>query len=571
MAWGVFYRPQGSTWAGSPAVPDSNRQQPGGFVKEYSYRSADVPSASVPNYVPQHPPQKPVVPHFRVPLSEAILNDPAFSEDPRSHPHFPHANARSYKTLPDKLPRSNVLPVPALNEPTAQQSIKHPTTPAPARTAERPCPPAPPVSLDHESHIPKFVASTTSTVSSTTPVGPSLVQTQGSRTTVPSVSHTSTSLDPPPYTNFPSMILALLPQERAPQPKATPTRAGTVPDFAGISTSKGRIKNLVRRLTKRYHLDRIDELDETDPFGIGFHHSGPYEAIASNLAEETSPPSHDDTDKSTGARNLKNKNTRAVRPSRAVMDPSPGNQTPVDADRTADEISTHQIQAWTVSVTPRETTARIFPSNYQSLPNQTVHPPELFPVMNQSSPSTPPRTPYINPPSAPYVPDKAQFTTYSHEPVQHNPSPSQSPELLPDANHVTPPPIHTPTRTPYSHDKPPRVQHLPKRLVMPAPLHNPQVPEWPSSRALPQPPYPSHGTVGGDPVLTSSRTNKTHKLRRKKSSSCPSRVPLPSQPSIYPPDVGQTMGKKLSNAAVEGQKIHQETRRRRLSKRKVGG
>jgi hypothetical protein len=30
-------------------------------------------------------------------------------------------------------------------------------------------------------------------------------------------------------------------------------------------------------------LDRIDELDETDPFGTGLHHKGPYEAISAIL------------------------------------------------------------------------------------------------------------------------------------------------------------------------------------------------------------------------------------------------------------------------------------------------
>lgn len=50
------------------------------------------------------------------------------------------------------------------------------------------------------------------------------------------------------------------------------------------------MKALVRRLTSLHNLDRIDELDETDPFGGSYHHDGPYEAIGGNLAQ---PSLHD--------------------------------------------------------------------------------------------------------------------------------------------------------------------------------------------------------------------------------------------------------------------------------------
>jgi hypothetical protein len=45
------------------------------------------------------------------------------------------------------------------------------------------------------------------------------------------------------------------------------------------------MKNFIRRFTSSRALDRIDEMDETDPFGAGWHHGGPYEAIGSNLAQ----------------------------------------------------------------------------------------------------------------------------------------------------------------------------------------------------------------------------------------------------------------------------------------------
>lgn len=126
------------------------------------------------------------------PLPRALLDDPAFSPDPRAHPHFPLPNARSYKPLPSKSPPDGLPP-----------SVSH------TRPPHRPIP------------VPEILAPTKQV------------------------------LKPAP-TNIPR---------------------------------KSRMKALVRRLTTRHNLDRIDELDETDPFGASYHHDGPYEAIGSNLAQ----------------------------------------------------------------------------------------------------------------------------------------------------------------------------------------------------------------------------------------------------------------------------------------------
>lgn len=132
MAWGVFYRPEEMEWR----------------------------------------------PRFRVPLSTALLSDPAFSSDPRTHPHF---NA-------------------AFN--------------------------APP--------------------------------------------HSRVSTQPP---------------KKIPRPKPI-HRPQQI-------SRKASMKALVRRLTSHHNLDRIDELDETDPFGTGHHHDGPYEAIGSTQVQPT-PHVHTD-------------------------------------------------------------------------------------------------------------------------------------------------------------------------------------------------------------------------------------------------------------------------------------
>lgn len=287
MAWGAFYRPSDASFVGEHIA----NVYPSARLPPWSNR---YPPSRPPS--PPPPPPKKPIPQFRRPLAQTVFNDPAFSSDPRSHPHFDVADARSYKDLPPRPPRRS----PSMYDPAAQENI---TWPAPAVLPHHPMtvdrrlsPLALSVSLEHE---PILTSSGSSTVSSATSNSSSPTQTPGIYTTSPVSRTMPHSFRPTPYAKFPPSAPAQAPDEnrprmpytmstpdvRPPRPPPSPPRVSSAPDLPVTRKRSDKIKNFVRRLTKRDNLDRIDELDETDPFGLGFHHSGPYEAITNNLAK----------------------------------------------------------------------------------------------------------------------------------------------------------------------------------------------------------------------------------------------------------------------------------------------
>lgn len=225
---------------------------------------------------------------FKLPLSSATLDDPAFSPDPRSNPHFPIPNVASYKALPPK--------------------ISHPLPASPPRTISprMPLPDAPPShspSLSSESDpLSSFSPFTSPTLSSGTSHSQSPTHSRGSPSPVSLLSLSPSNPVSPPSTH-PNVILEPPPHFPVPKipPKSDSTNTLTRNNLKPVALQntnvprKGRMKTLIRRLTSRHSLDRIDELDETDPSGVSYHHGGPYEAIGSNLAQPSLPRRYSDT------------------------------------------------------------------------------------------------------------------------------------------------------------------------------------------------------------------------------------------------------------------------------------
>jgi hypothetical protein len=337
MTWGVFYRP--------PQCPDWEDSQGGvrdgpslSFVKEYSpYSPATVPPPQ-PHRQPRHllisprhahppppPIRNPTTPQFKNPLSDLILNDPAFSSDPRSHPHFPLTNARSYKDPPSKSSQSYSRHVTQARHVSLSHEAPHSQENAPIkevlpRISHRPLPQerrSSPFSAYVESaSITTHSTFTPSTASPTTSHSHSLTQTPGSRTpSVASTSHLTANSTPssqPQFKHEPNLPVSQVPNNpsmlfntsapemplKAQKPSVLP-RTESAPILSENKKStvgKRGMKSLFRRLTNRRGLDRIDELDETDPFGGSYHHGGPYEAIGNSLAELGPPRMYDDFD-----------------------------------------------------------------------------------------------------------------------------------------------------------------------------------------------------------------------------------------------------------------------------------
>ncbi|KAJ6604465.1 hypothetical protein DFH09DRAFT_1269944 [Mycena vulgaris] len=70
------------------------------------------------------------------------------------------------------------------------------------------------------------------------------------------------------------------PELRRIEPPGLPHRSATAPISAASATVPRRAND---RRPQAYDLDRIDELDESNPLGVALHHEGPFQAIASVL------------------------------------------------------------------------------------------------------------------------------------------------------------------------------------------------------------------------------------------------------------------------------------------------
>ncbi|KAG1757777.1 hypothetical protein EDB19DRAFT_1659005 [Suillus lakei] len=283
-------------------------------------------------------------PSFSRPLSMTILNDPAFSSDPRVHPHFPLVSPTFYKELPSKSPLMvvNNLSQTSLSTTSDNSSVQEVLCPiedpdfvshSPGSEEAHPSPTASTsVSLDSDSHT-ALSAFTSPTVSSATSHSHSLIHTKTPRVVSPlqlsfpfsaSPASSSPSHDPgsspamcPPTSNRPAPTRNVTaPEQREKVVKPATVRFDSAPVYADGSnrpTGKRRMKNFIRRFTSSRALDRIDEMDETDPFGSGWHHGGPYEAIGSNLAQLGPAHMYNDIDVLRGDFHTKSKRENAPR------------------------------------------------------------------------------------------------------------------------------------------------------------------------------------------------------------------------------------------------------------------
>lgn len=283
-------------------------------------------------------------PSFSRPLSMTILNDPAFSSDPRVHPHFPLVSPTFYKELPSKSPLMVVSNLSQTSQTTPSDISPHQEVLSPIEGSDmishspgseeaHPSPtPSTSVSLDSDSHT-ALSAFTSPTVSSATSHSHSLNYLKTPRVGLPlqpsfpfsappassSPSHdpgSSPAMYPPTFNRPTPTRIASAPEQREKVVKPATARSDSAPvhaDGSNRPTRKRRMKNFIQRFTSSRALDRIDEMDETDPFGAGWHHDGPYEAIGSNLAQLGPAHMYNDIDILRGDFHTKSKRENAPR------------------------------------------------------------------------------------------------------------------------------------------------------------------------------------------------------------------------------------------------------------------
>lgn len=275
-------------------------------------------------------------PSFSRPLSTTILNDPAFSSDPRVHPHFPLVSPTFYKELPSKSP---LMVVSDPSQPTQttpsdispHQGVLCPmedpdfVSHSPGSEEARPSPTASTsVSLDSGSHT-ALAAFTSPTVSSATSHSHSPIHPETSRVVSPSQfsfpfpaspASSSPAMYPPTSSRPIPTRTVTAPEQRKKVVKFATTRSDSSPvhaDGSNRSTGKRRMKNLIRCFTSSRALDRIDEMDETNPLGARWQHGGSYEAIGSNLAQLGPAHMYNDIDVLRGDFHTKSKRENAPR------------------------------------------------------------------------------------------------------------------------------------------------------------------------------------------------------------------------------------------------------------------
>jgi hypothetical protein len=241
--------------------------------------SHTLPSSS------QHPVAKPQPSRSKpnrsidLPLAPALMNDPAFSVDPRSNPNFiaqydsrnHHAKRQSFH--PHTSSNTHNLNFTASQPPSFNERYAHPTLPV-----------TPPTSDSTSSS--NSTTSLSSIRSSSPPTPPIDVTFLAPQTISPSAkpsqprSHKSLKPKIAQEVAYPSPSSAVMPSD-AHQPNeesVLPSRVIATPEKPRSQAGANSLFLRVREL------DRIDELDESDPLGLPWHHKGPYEAI-NNIAK----------------------------------------------------------------------------------------------------------------------------------------------------------------------------------------------------------------------------------------------------------------------------------------------
>ncbi|KAF8213260.1 hypothetical protein K438DRAFT_1084246 [Mycena galopus ATCC 62051] len=268
--------------------------------------------------------------------------DPAFSQDPGAHqdahPFMPRDAIRTARSAPDPAPRLIGPAVDAYSKPVASQqrrftelqeksreNVSHYASSSQASESSLTLDSSPSVS-GHSTKSPSSSSyylpssrddSRMLTPTHTIPVSSTSKAREDSLTASPVVEKDderdskSRPLSPPPEYEFmasPHEMLAFeLPLASRPkpfhndsapelhriEPPALPHRSATTPNLG--SAPSASVSGLRRptndRKQQAYDLDRIDELDESNPLGMAMHHEGPFEAIASILkAPQSQPP-----------------------------------------------------------------------------------------------------------------------------------------------------------------------------------------------------------------------------------------------------------------------------------------
>lgn len=268
---------------------------------------------------------RPIMLAERKPVAPTLLSDPAFSTDPSAHPYavrtthepwlsspppgHPTLNSKSRRRRSGDDPASDSEPFHIIPPPNSPVNF------APQSTT--------PFSVPHHV-VTETVGTHSQSTSSLTTAAEPLSESKQSHHWQPNLSPAPITTAPTPATPRRRITLMTILKRRSTQQPQSVASVNSIPrkaltsskslsnkaDVTRIHAKPNRVSNeevippkpvtlgnsmppipstmhptttyrVVDIPTNRLeNLDRIDELDETNPWGIGFHHGGPYEAAA---------------------------------------------------------------------------------------------------------------------------------------------------------------------------------------------------------------------------------------------------------------------------------------------------
>ncbi|KAI0639645.1 hypothetical protein C8Q77DRAFT_1152609 [Trametes polyzona] len=446
------------------------------------------------------------------PISRASAStySQSFREDPRQTASGPYASAST-------AARQRELwqpPPPYTDSESGSSSSSSPQTPASSsshlpREAQRSTSSLPPASAyaSEKPSAPRTPPSAASQTPSNAQVPPSAT----SRGSPPAESKTSTvqstAVRPPinpRNASAPELQPPPPPTDVPPRPSTVPIPAPSSHPVSAPVAQRKRSKNPSIATAPR-DLDRIDELDESDPLGFAWHHDGPYEAIAKaapvlypeqSLAgqKRTEPPKrkpvqYDSVDVGVAPGQIFPSNSQYQPPTAAQLQQRADARGPENLPPGSPSPSSPLMQVPVRRRVPPSGELPSTPLQYSNLhmgptqaQQQGSRPQHQPPPPVQTQRSRHEEAPQPSPPLPnPYSPAESQFPSGVQDqrnspPRQHTTSTSPSRSEPPSSNAMPRPDITLPPQQSNKSSSSFLPRHLPKKLVMPAPLQPLQQP-----------------------------------------------------------------------------------------------
>ncbi|KAF8560195.1 hypothetical protein OG21DRAFT_1492589 [Imleria badia] len=509
------------------------------------------------------------------PLPRALLDDPAFSPDPRSHPHFPLANARSYKVLPSKsLPDG--LPPSAHSD---SDSLVPPLSSATCPSATKPPPPQRPLPVPEILPRPDTKRQVLKPVRTNIPRKTrmkALVRRLTTRHNLDCIDELDET-DPfggsyhhdGPYEAIGTNLAQPHSSSDAPR-KSSKRESDPHPFRPGQYQPASRVPPAYGETGLSLHLEPGQILQQNT---IYTSHASSMATVPGQFYPQPDPdpiptPPHHSRRKS-----------QPIPRTRSTQDPSSLDLRVGVQNHHSSSLRTPQERYPKDYMPDFPNSPPLGPLHYdRDAPHYVPHHTEktVFPPPRYESrlySSVPPRSPQRTPPPDfnPASP-KTQSTEGAVPALPRRDSRHKSGHSL-DSSYTK---INSTFTQSFSSIQnkpldPLRIRHLPKRLVMPAPLQpQPPQPQYKFSPAEPpfwQDEYPDvHALEGAHFERQPAIYSQEPRLLRKKSSAFPAKTPIPDHIPMSQNDAVPKMGNSPTKTANEGTK--ERIRRRRLSKRK---